>query len=430
MFRLKGAPSTPPQRFHFNFKGFEAAVQFPGVRAAAFRHAEHPSQFLCLFEGVSKLRKPLGAIGSARSIHRPPHALSIFRRIMRQRIAGGLIVGPLWSRNRLTFLHNARYQGMLGPALPRVMPMHALSTDAPTPTSYLDRPPVLIAGDSNRALDRAQRTVEAAGIRVADRVGLADAPARIARQAASSALWIELADDGGEAMDRLLDQANIDAGEGRFRAIVAAPSALLDPIIARLDIGAADLVIDGDESERTAALAVALTGAHRPDRVADIAGDRSAARLRQLSDEVSRIASTLARLSAGPAAIGRPAEPEPPADDIPPVTVETVRSVIRARRLRARYFPEDLFADPAWDMLLDLLQAEIAQLRVPVSSLCIAAAVPPTTALRWLKTMTQEGIFLRRADPHDGRRVFVELAPQASSALRRYFAEVGQPAVI
>jgi hypothetical protein len=149
-----------------------------------------------------------------------------------------------------------------------------------------------------------------------------------------------------------------------------------------------------------------------------------------LSDEVSRIASTLARLSAGPGAAVRPTEPEPSAAEIPPVTVDTVRAVIRARRLRARYFPEELFADPAWDMLLDLLQAEIAQLRVPVSSLCIAAAVPPTTALRWLKTMTQEGIFVRRADPHDGRRVFVELAPQASSALHRYFADVGQPVVV
>ena len=98
--------------------------------------------------------------------------------------------------------------------------------------------------------------------------------------------------------------------------------------------------------------------------------------------------------------------------------------------LRSRFFPEDLFADPAWDMLLDLLQAEIAQLRVPVSSLCIAASVPATTALRWLKTMTEQGMFVRRADPHDGRRVFVELAPQASRALRSYFAEVGKVAVI
>ena len=102
-----------------------------------------------------------------------------------------------------------------------------------------------------------------------------------------------------------------------------------------------------------------------------------------------------------------------------------VRQVIRARRLRSRFFDEDLFADPAWDMLLDLLQAEIAQLRVPVSSLCIAAAVPATTALRWLKTMTDQGMFLRRADPHDGRRIFVELSPEASGAMRRYFAEVG-----
>jgi DNA-binding MarR family transcriptional regulator len=115
---------------------------------------------------------------------------------------------------------------------------------------------------------------------------------------------------------------------------------------------------------------------------------------------------------------------------VPEVSADTVRGVIRAQRLRSRYFREDLFADPAWDMLLDLLQAEIAQLRVPVSSLCIAAAVPATTALRWLKTMTEQGLFLRRADPDDGRRVFVELAPAASQALRRYFADVGKAAVI
>jgi hypothetical protein len=101
---------------------------------------------------------------------------------------------------------------------------------------------------------------------------------------------------------------------------------------------------------------------------------------------------------------------------------------IRARRLRTRFFEEELFADPAWDMLLDMLQGEIAQLRVPVSSLCIAAAGPSTTVLRWLKTMTDKGIFVRHADPHDGRRVLVELSREASSAMRRYFAEIG-PAV-
>lgn len=307
--------------------------------------------------------------------------------------------------------------------------MHAYSTESRALT-YHDAPPVLITGDSEVALDRAARTVEAVGFRVAGRVGLADAPARIESQVAASAVWVELSEDSGDAMDRVLDRVNSDAVERRFPAIVAAPSALLDAVAARLDRGVAELVVDGSEADRAAALAVALTGVQRPDRLSDVAADRSAARLRQLSDEVSRIASTLARLSAGPAAMAKPVIPEATGGEMAPVTGETVRSVIRARRLRARYFSEELFADPAWDMLLDLLQAEIAQLRVPVSSLCIAAAVPPTTALRWLKTMTQEGIFVRRADPHDGRRVFVELAPHASMALRRYFAELGQVVAI
>ncbi len=44
--------------------------------------------------------------------------------------------------------------------------------------------------------------------------------------------------------------------------------------------------------------------------------------------------------------------------------------------------------------------------------------------------MTDNGLFKRRADPHDGRRVFIELAPEASVAMRRYFAEVGSHAVV
>ena len=42
-------------------------------------------------------------------------------------------------------------------------------------------------------------------------------------------------------------------------------------------------------------------------------------------------------------------------------------------------------------MLLDLLAARLERERVSVSSLCIAAAVPPTTALRWIRTLTDKG---------------------------------------
>ena len=295
--------------------------------------------------------------------------------------------------------------------------------------NYSDQAPVLIGASSDAALERAVRTVEASGARIGDTMTLDHARERIDRQVSATAVWLELDRDGGPVMDALLDTIGRDAADGRFAAVVSATAALVDPVDARLRETGVELIVDANEAERAAALAIVTARASMPPRLSDIASDQNAARLRQLSDEVSRIAATLSRLSSGPAAISAIVEPVQ-SSDLPEVSADTVRTVIRARRLRARYFAEDLFADPAWDMLLDLLQAEIAHLRVPVSSLCIAAAVPATTALRWLKTMVAQGLFVRRADPHDGRRVFVELAPDASRALRRYFAEVGKAVAI
>ena len=72
-------------------------------------------------------------------------------------------------------------------------------------------------------------------------------------------------------------------------------------------------------------------------------------------------------------------------------------------------------------MLLDLYAARLERRPVSVSSLCIASAVPATTALRWIKTMTDGGLFIREADPHDGRRIFIALAEATFDALERYF---------
>ena len=97
-----------------------------------------------------------------------------------------------------------------------------------------------------------------------------------------------------------------------------------------------------------------------------------------------------------------------------------VRAHIRNRRARESYFPNSLFADPAWDILLDLMAARLEGRRVSVSSLCIASAVPPTTALRWIKTLTDEKFLARSADPADGRRIFVHLTDRAVAAMEAY----------
>jgi DNA-binding MarR family transcriptional regulator len=288
--------------------------------------------------------------------------------------------------------------------------------------------PVLIAASSEAAARIAAETADGARLPYFSIPVEAVLP-RLDQQGIAAAFWLELEEDPGPWLDPVLDRIDAEVGAGRFPAVISAPSSLIDPITARIRHGDIELVVDGTPADRAAALALArYRNAYKNNGVSeDITQEPSAARLRQLSDEVSRIAATLARLSVGPDA---PVErAEPPKGEAPGVSLDTVRQVIRSRRLRARYFDEELFADPAWDMLLDLLQAEIAQHRVPVSSLCIAAAVPATTALRWIKTMTDVGLFKRRADPHDGRRVFVELAPTASDAMRRYFAEVGKVAM-
>jgi DNA-binding MarR family transcriptional regulator len=104
----------------------------------------------------------------------------------------------------------------------------------------------------------------------------------------------------------------------------------------------------------------------------------------------------------------------------------TIRGIIRARRMREQFFNADLFADPAWDMLIDLLHARLEQRPVAVSSLCIAAAVPPTTALRWIKRLTDEGIFVRTADPLDGRRIFIDLSDAAAENMSGYIQQIGR----
>jgi hypothetical protein len=100
--------------------------------------------------------------------------------------------------------------------------------------------------------------------------------------------------------------------------------------------------------------------------------------------------------------------------------------MIRHRQLRARFFDGELFADPAWDMLLDLTAARAEHTRVSVTSLCIASGVPPTTALRWISQMTQAGLLERVEDESDRRRAFIALSAPAADGMARYFAELGR----
>ena len=102
----------------------------------------------------------------------------------------------------------------------------------------------------------------------------------------------------------------------------------------------------------------------------------------------------------------------------------TLRAIIGARSLRNRFFPSQIFADPAWDILLDLARAKLEGQQVSVSSVCIAASVPMSTALRWVKQMTDANLLRRWTDPKDRRRDLIALTESTADRMREYLAMV------
>jgi hypothetical protein len=94
----------------------------------------------------------------------------------------------------------------------------------------------------------------------------------------------------------------------------------------------------------------------------------------------------------------------------------------RARREREYIFGEGRFADPVWDILLDLFIARSEGRKVSVSSACIAAMVPPTTALRHIANMADDGLVERTRHPKDNRCSYLSLSDTAYSKMLLYFS--------
>lgn len=100
------------------------------------------------------------------------------------------------------------------------------------------------------------------------------------------------------------------------------------------------------------------------------------------------------------------------------------RSIMSARALRGKHFAASLFSDPAWDLLLELYALEREGQRASVSKLCVSAAVPATTVIRWIDKLSSDGLVVRSEDQLDRRRVWVSLSRSGFDAMTQYLEEV------
>ena len=239
-------------------------------------------------------------------------------------------------------------------------------------------------------------------------------------------------DGPSDEMANVLRQADAAATLHQVPLCVSTNRDALDFVVSTASGPYTSWLCEPDVTDRVAAIATHM--AEGQPLLRDVAVEIDTQRLRRLADEVSRIARALSSLSSNDPSAGRlaasamsdvqlsfRAEPMNFGAETPMPTADEVRRILRVRRMRDQFFDPSLFADPAWDMLLDLMAAQLEDAQVAVSSLCIAASVPPTTALRWIKAMTDHGLFERCADPDDGRRIFIRLSQPAMNGMARYF---------
>jgi hypothetical protein len=288
---------------------------------------------------------------------------------------------------------------------------------------------LVIAGDS-RAEAEAAQAVAIAGCRLQAVLPLAEAAQALGRAHVPDLLLIEAAAAPDALFDLVLARADTLARERPLAVLLAIRPDQIDAAAAQLFAPGAQLLCEPSMAERVAAIGAAKWRAR--GQLNDASREPESLRLQRLNQEVARIADALARLTRDePAASGGLAvrspnsgyrtDPGGGADaDVADTSAVEVRNAIRARRMRAQFFAAGLFADPAWDMLLDLFAARLEQRAVSVSSLCIAAAVPPTTALRWIGTLHDAGLFERQADPSDRRRAHIALTAAGLAGMQAY----------
>lgn len=279
-----------------------------------------------------------------------------------------------------------------------------------TEPAFVEAPAVLVVERETIGLSQCMNVLKTLGY---DHHGAASAPEAIDRVCRDPAIKIVLTDQRMPMMDGLTMVEEIRARIGPARAI--APIVLTDAITAELamkclHLGAVDLLCRPlDLMACSAALRRAVAHLRGLEHI------QQQANLSSFGTQISRLVTALEGRGLGSSLAGTPSNEE---------LAATLRAIITSRSLRARFFSGQLFADPAWDILLDLTRARLEEQDVSVSSVCIAASVPMSTALRWVCQMTEGGLLRRWPDSRDGRRDLIALTDESANYMREYLCAV------
>ena len=103
---------------------------------------------------------------------------------------------------------------------------------------------------------------------------------------------------------------------------------------------------------------------------------------------------------------------------------EHARKIRFSRELRGKSFDQNIFGEPAWEILLALYTIDCDQRRLNTQKLSKLANLALTTALRWLDYLEEQDLIGRKPNPFDQRTVTVELSDKGRAAMDHYLLKM------
>lgn len=101
------------------------------------------------------------------------------------------------------------------------------------------------------------------------------------------------------------------------------------------------------------------------------------------------------------------------------VTEDHVLSILAYRRAREVAFGRELFTDPGWDILLELLAAHLGGRRMTLCDLAQSIDIPASTAKRWAAALAEHGLIVSSSDLTDTDSASIDLSAHGLAGMRR-----------
>lgn len=143
----------------------------------------------------------------------------------------------------------------------------------------------------------------------------------------------------------------------------------------------------------------------------------------KIPDECTRLTRQIRHLQEELARLAMPPEKYESAPQQSVRRSTTAARILKLRTRRNEIFGKGIFGEPAWDMLLQLYDAQLEGRTEYVTGLCAASGVPPSTVLRWIRCLLERRWIERKLDDHEKHRLALSLTPEGRDAMERIFSQ-------